>query len=85
MKTIAVLGLLGTMSLTALGAAPEWTTGVEFYSPSAVRVTKYPGDAMPEKTSYSIIKTPGDVKVTATTDAKGNKVYMLVQIEQCTY
>lgn len=75
MKTIAVLGLLGTMSLTALGAAPEWTTGVEFYSPSAVRVTKYPGDAMPEKTSYSIIKTPGDVKVTATTDAKGNKVY----------
>lgn len=75
MKTIAVLGLVGTMSLTALASAPAWNTQVEFYSPSAVRVTKYPGDKMPEKKSYSIIKTPDEVKVTETTDSKGNKVY----------
>ncbi len=40
-----------------------WTTEVSFYSPSIIRVTKYPGIKSPEKKSYSVIMQPQQIEV----------------------
>lgn len=45
---------------TATGA-DGWTTDVTFYSPSIVRVTKYPGAEAPAKKSYSVTMSPEKV------------------------
>lgn len=56
------------------GKASDLCTEVVFYSPSAVRVVKYPGSEskMPEKTSYSIIAEPADL--TLAVEEKQNEV-----------
>ena len=41
-----------------------WTTEVKFYSPSIVRVSKYPGEKAPEKRSYSVIMQPETIDLT---------------------
>lgn len=77
-KTILALATLPVFA-TAGAAAPDaavtgpdgWTTAVKFYSPSVVRVTKYPGDKAPEKKSYSVIMTPGQVEPTTAHKADG--------------
>lgn len=59
-------------ALTAVSAAwcAEWTTKVEFYSPSIVRVLKYPGEKAPATLSYPIVLKPGK----AATTTKGSTV-----------
>lgn len=48
----------------ASAAGPDgWTTDVTFYSPTIVRVTKYPGNKAPEKKSYSVIMSPQNVEL----------------------
>ena len=39
-------------------AQPTLNGEVIFYSPSIVRIVKYPSAEMPEKKSYPVIKTP---------------------------
>ena len=41
-------------------AGPVLNGEVTFYSPSIVRIVKYPSAQMPEKKSYPVIKTPED-------------------------
>lgn len=48
---------------TSVTTPQGWTTDVTFYSPSIVRITKYPGDTPPAKKSYSVIATPGNVAI----------------------
>lgn len=50
----------------------QWTTRVTFYSPSIVRVSKYPGATAPDKKSYSVIMQPESV--TLGTERKANGV-----------
>lgn len=50
----------------------QWTTRVTFYSPSIVRVSKYPGATAPDKKSYSVIMQPESV--TLGTERKTNGV-----------
>lgn len=56
------------------GEADKWTTKVTFYSPSIVRVTKYPGTEIPETKSFSVIKTPG--KVDLKTENKSDAIIL---------
>lgn len=56
------------------GEADKWTTKVTFYSPSIVRVTKYPGTQVPETKSFSVIKTPG--KVDLKTENKSDAIIL---------
>lgn len=44
-------------------AGPVLNGEVTFYSPSIVRIVKYPSAQMPEKKSYPVIKTPEEVKI----------------------
>ena len=55
-------------------AQPQLNGEVTFYSPSIVRVVKYPSAEMPAKKSYPVILTPGGVDVTY--EEKGDEVVM---------
>lgn len=55
-------------------AQPRLNGEVTFYSPSIVRVVKYPSAEMPAKKSYPVILTPGGVDVTY--EEKGDEVLM---------
>ena len=44
-------------------AQPTLNGEVIFYSPSIVRIVKYPSAEMPEKKSYPVIKTPEKVEI----------------------
>lgn len=55
-------------------AQPRLNGEVTFYSPSIVRVVKYPSAEMPAKKSYPVILTPGGVDVTY--EEKGDEVVM---------
>ena len=44
-------------------AQPTLNGEVIFYSPSIVRIVKYPSAEMPEKKSYPVIKTPDKVEI----------------------
>lgn len=55
-------------------ASPVLNGEIIFYSPSIVRVIKYPSAHMPDKKSYPIIKTPEKVNITYKQD--GNKIQM---------
>ena len=55
-------------------AQPQLNGEVTFYSPSIVRVVKYPSAEMPAKKSYPVILTPGGVDVTY--EEKGGEVVM---------
>lgn len=55
-------------------AQPQLNGEVMFYSPSIVRVVKYPSAEMPAKKSYPVILTPGGVDVTY--EEKGDEVVM---------
>lgn len=85
MRYYVVLGIsmLFSTSVAAATAATDskaasistysdgWTTEVTFYTPSVVRVSKYPGQTAPEKKSYSVILSPQSVETTATESAAG--------------
>lgn len=45
-------------------AQPTLNGEVTFYTPSIVRIVKYPSAEMPEKKSYPVIKTPETVNIT---------------------
>lgn len=55
-------------------AQPTLNGEVIFYSPSIVRIVKYPSAEMPEKKSYPIIKTPEKVEISY--KQNGNTVSM---------
>lgn len=55
-------------------AQPVLNGEVIFYSPSIVRIVKYPSAEMPDKKSYPVIKTPENVQVSYTQN--GNTVCM---------
>ena len=55
-------------------AQPRLNGEVTFYSPSIVRVVKYPSAEMPAKKSYPVILMPGGVDVTY--EEKGDEVVM---------
>lgn len=55
-------------------ASPVLNGEIIFYSPSIVRVIKYPSAQMPDKKSYPIIKTPEKVNINYKQD--GNKIQM---------
>lgn len=55
-------------------AQPTLNGEITFYSPSIVRIVKYPSAQMPEKKSYPVIKTPEKVKITYRKD--GDNVIM---------
>ncbi len=90
MKVFTLLGLFAFCALPVLdaqnitpepsgatatsGEADKWTTKVTFYSPSIVRVTKYPGTQVPETKSFSVIKTPG--KVDLKTENKSDAIIL---------
>ncbi len=52
-----------TGNVAAATGPDGWTTDVTFYSPSIVRVTKYPGSKAPDKKSYSVIMSPQNVEL----------------------
>ena len=55
-------------------AQPTLNGEVIFYSPSIVRIVKYPSAEMPEKKSYPVIKTPEKVEISY--KQNGNTVCM---------
>lgn len=55
-------------------AQPVLNGEVIFYSPSIVRIVKYPSAEMPEKKSYPVIKTPEKVEIAYSQN--GNTVCM---------
>ena len=55
-------------------AQPTLNGEVTFYTPSIVRIVKYPSAEMPEKKSYPVIKTPETVNITYVKN--GNEVKM---------
>ena len=55
-------------------AQPTLNGEVIFYSPSIVRIVKYPSAEMPEKKSYPVIKTPEKVEISY--KQNGNTVSM---------
>lgn len=61
------MNMAADVTVTGNGATatgPDgWTTDVTFYSPSIVRVTKYPGSKAPDKKSYSVIMSPQNVEL----------------------
>ena len=70
-------GWAGDVKVSANGASvlnDGWTIQVEFYSPSIVRVMKYPGSKAPDKKSYPVIMTPGKVELKSSATAGGTDV-----------
>lgn len=65
----------GALALYANGTADGWTTKVDFYSPSIVRVTKFPADAERVHKSYSVIMTPQATDIVEETKDDGTIVY----------
>ena len=63
----SAMNMKADVTVTGNGATatgPDgWTTDVTFYSPSIVRVTKYPGSKAPDKKSYSVIMSPQNVEL----------------------
>lgn len=62
---------VATKGGASVSNADGWTTEVTFYSPSIVRVTKYPGKTAPEKKSYSVIMQPEAVALESGKTADG--------------
>lgn len=63
----SAMNMAADVTVTGNGATATghdgWTTDVTFYSPSIVRVTKYPGSKAPDKKSYSVIMSPQNVEL----------------------
>lgn len=73
LATLPAFATAGAAVTDAAVTGPDgWTTAVTFYSPSVVRVMKYPGDKAPEKKSYSVIMTPEQVEPAVKHEADGS-------------
>ncbi|MDE6335865.1 MAG: DUF4968 domain-containing protein, partial [Muribaculaceae bacterium] len=78
-----VIGLTASLSAAEFAAknggaivknGNGWTTEVTFYTPSVVRVSKYPSQDVFSKKSYSVIMTPEKVDVDVKVGKEGNTV-----------
>lgn len=86
-KFLSIPLLVSMLSATAIAQDPAigksgasvtdqegWTTEISFYSPSIVRVSKYPGKMAPEKKSYSVIMQPQAVDLSINQDGGAVKM-----------
>lgn len=64
-----------------------WLTQATFYTPSVVRITKYPAGVMPQKKSYSVIAQPVEVEASMIQSASSTSLAsecMTVEINNLT-